>query len=253
MTRIFQDSLAWVRDHQALTVALVVAAISLIVFAWYASVRAKAGLITAVVDLEEGKTPGGFREQYRRGAPFAWRLIALYIVFGILLSTLLGLPMTVLASIAVAVGSGAGWAVFILLIPVFALVAGYAHFIVKMAERAIVIHDERVWSALGSAHRLLFARPGQSILAVIVEVGMQIIFVLLIIAIIIIAIGLAALLALILSTILPSSILAAVIGAAVVLFVAGFFLLGGWFAAFTVSYWTLVQRTLRATIDPLSL
>jgi hypothetical protein len=244
MTRIFESVIAWVQAHQLATVGIVLATIVVIVSLWYASLRAKAGLIATVVNLETGKASGRFLDAYRVGAPYAWRLIGLYLSFGVILSIVLGLPSVVVAGVASTLNESAQWGLFIALIPVLFALALYVHFITKMAERSIVVDGEGVWSSLGSSHRILFARPGQAFLTVLVDLGIQILFVLMIVAIIIIGVGLAALLALLLSTILPDSILAAVVGAAAVLFLAGFFLLGGWFAAFTTSYWTLVYRAI---------
>lgn len=248
MLRMFENAVAWARENQALTIFLVVSLLLVIIIGWYASIRAKAGLITTIVDLENGKAPGRFRDGYRRGGPFAWRLIGLYLTFGIMLSIILALPLAVISGVAMAMGEGGQWGLYIFMIPVLFIIAAYVTFITKIAERSVVIEGERIWSSLGNAHRILFSRPGQSILAVLVDFGIQIVFFLLILAIIVIAIGLAALLALLLAAVLPNSILAAVVGAAVLLFVGGFFLLGGWFASFTISYWTLVYRTLQSKV-----
>lgn len=244
MMQLFERGMDWVRANQSLTAFIVAFLILLVLFGWYASLRAKAGLITAVVDLESDRKPGRFLNEYRRGAPFAWKLIGLYVTFGLLLSIVLGLPSAIIAGVAASLGEGVQLGLFLLMIPVLLVVGLYANFITKIAERAVVVGGQRVWSALGYAHQVLFGRPGHSALSALVDLGIQILFGMLILAVIVIGIGLAALLALLLSAVLPSTILAAVFGAVVLLFVAGFFLLGGWFSAFTTSYWTLVYRAI---------
>ncbi len=232
----------WVAANVTLAVAGGILVVLLILAAWYVSLRAKAGLILAVDGLEQNRTAPRFPEAFRSGKVAVWRLVGLYVVFGFMVMAVLAVPFGIVAAIAEQMGEEALFALFLLALPFIFVIAAYVSFITKIAERSIVLDNQRIWAALGTAHRWLFRRLGNSLVALMIDIAFQILFVMLIVAVIIIAIGLAALVGLLLATILPSSIMVAVIGAVAILLTVGFLLLGGWFTAFTISYWTLIYR-----------
>jgi len=232
----------WASANPALFGILIALVVIIVLLVWYLSLRAKAGLILTVTDLEAGKSAPRFLEAYRRGGSVVWRLIGMYVLFGLIVSVVLAVPFAIVGSLARQVNETALFGFFLLALPLIVVIAAYVSFITKMAERAVILSGQRIWAALGTAHRILFGHFGQSLLAMLIDFGLQVVFIMLVMAIVIIIVGLAAVIALLLAAILPKAILAAVAGAAAILLLAGFVLLGGWFAAFTISYWTLVYR-----------
>lgn len=233
---------AWINANVELAVAFVVLAIFVLIILWYISLRAKAGMMKAVATIEDGGASPSFRQTFASGRDSIWRLIGLYLAFGIAVAVVIGVPMAFVATAVEKQGEQAIWIAFIALIPVFIVFAAYAAFVTKMAERAVVLGQMRVFAALKHAHHLLRHRLGQAAIALLIDFAIQILFMLFLVAIAVIGIGLAALLGMLLLAILPKAIMAAVIGAVAVLSAIGFLLLAGWFASFTISYWTLIYR-----------
>lgn len=241
----FVDQISiWASVNQELLYVVGGLLIVVVILIWYLSLRAKAGLILTIVDLEAGKPAPRFLEAYRLGDASAWRLMGLYLMFGLIITAILALPFALLTPIADRVTDAALIGFFLFSLPVIVLIAAYVSFITKMAERAVVLSGARIWAALGTAHRILFGRLGHSAVALLIDLGLTVLFMMLLVAIIIVAVGLAALVGLALHAILPQAIMVAVIGATALLFLAGFFLLTGWFVAFTISYWTLTYQAL---------
>jgi hypothetical protein len=232
----------WALNHSGWLIAGCLLLATLLLVGWYVSLRAKAGLIIAVTELEEGRVVDGFRNAYRSGGASVWRLVGLYLVFGILVTGVLAVPYAVVGTLIDQLSQAAVVTIFVFLFPFLIAVAAYTSFITKMAERAVVLEGQSIWRALRTAHHVLTHQLGRAVIALLIELAIRILFVLLIAAIVMIAFGLAALLAYLLALILPTEILGAVIGAAVILFLAGVILLGGWFAALMTSYWTLLYR-----------
>lgn len=233
----------WFDSHVGLTVAIVIAVLLLGFLLWYVSLRAKAGLITSVDDLEENKSPMSFGAAFARGAVAAGRLFRLYLlaaaaillVMGVVFAMLYAAYLMTTAMLVVGV---------LLLLPAIFIFIVYTNFLMKIAERHIVLGSSRIWQGITYGHRLFVSRFANSLLALLIEFGLGILFVIAVFAVVVVAVGLGALVLLLLATVMPQAVTVVVAGALLLALVVGIFLLSGWFAAFQITYWTLVYRAL---------
>ncbi len=238
LERIANDMRVWVEANWSLTIAAGVILTLLVIWFWYISIRAKAGLILSAEKLEANQPAGTFKEASASGRPFTGRIIGLYLLTLLFGTVVLGGLSAVLATIS----QPAMMIAFVCLLPIFIAVVAYANFIVKIAERHIVLADTRTGAAIAFAHQVLRNRLGQSVISVLIEFGLQILFLLAIFSIIMISVGIGALLAILIASVLPKAVVVGVVGVLALILLVGFFILSGWFSAFIISYWTLVYR-----------
>lgn len=233
----------WFTSHLALVAVISVVMIVLGVLLWYVSLRAKAGLIITAEDLEDNKPAGNFAESFKKGAPFAWRLLGLYWLVALSVIIAVGLVAAKLfiahqlSTTLLVVG-------LVLLLPALFIFVIYMSFLMKMAERHIVLKRARVWESLSYGHKILTTRFVNSLLALLIEFGLGILFVIAVFAVVVVAVGLGALVLLLLSALLPQTALAVIAILLMLALLVGIFMLSGWFAAFQITYWTLVYRAL---------
>ncbi len=238
----------WIIAHTELIIAVSLVSAAVLAVMLYISIRAKIGAIAASASAEDGKPMPTTRQALQAARGFMWRLLGFYLVFGLIV----GLMMSAVSSLMAAIypellegNSLVGWTIVALLFLISIVVVGYATFITKMTERAVVLERLPVLSAVTAAHRLLRDQTRRAVRIVLIDFGLQIAFLLFLTALVIIGVGLAGLVGLLLAAILPQTVMAAVVGAAVVLAVIGFTLLAGWFAAVMIIFWTLAYRSLR--------
>lgn len=234
----------WLHSHIAIAVVAGAIMLVLIILLVYLSLRAKAGLMLAVEDLETGKPVDNFQAAFRRGAEPVWRIFGLYLLTAVVVTVIAAIMFGVLFA-ATSPSKSAGIIAFIIMIPIFLIVVVYLNFVVKISERHIALAKGNLWQGIKLAHQLIRTRFTNSLISIAIEFGLGIIFVLAIFGIVVISIGVGAALLLVLNMIVPQPVIVVIGGILLLLLGIGIFILSGWFAAFIISYWTLVYRAFR--------
>lgn len=162
-------------NQQIATVLLVcVVVIVLLILFLYISYAAKAGMIQLVASQEkETQRQWQFKEAWRKGRPFAWRLWGLQFMVGVsLLATLLAysfffLPFILLGTLG-KVDVLLVFATIVGILGLFVLVVGmsfYFMLIQRLGEREIVLGARGVFAALRAAHHLVLYKLSVSLAA----------------------------------------------------------------------------------------
>ncbi len=243
--QFWADATRWAEANQTLAVLLAVAILTLMVFVWYLSFRAKAGLIITASESEESKMAQSYNHLFKLGRQFAWKLFGLYLIIGVIgagLVSLISLLDTSTQSTDINIAGVGKVLVFLLSV----VVTFYLSFLLRISEREVVTGEARVVLAIKRSHQLLRAQFKNSLVSLAAAFGLYIVFALAVAAVAVVSIGIGALLAVFFSTFLPA---AAVKGVIILL---GLLLLGlilfmiGWYSAFMATYWTYIFLKLKS-------
>ena len=252
--RVLGDSITVAEENffQTATGIAVIGAIILIIILialviMYISHAAKAGLILSVQKLETENKELGFGGGFKAGKVFAWRLIGLKILIGLIILAyfaVVGVPIVLLAlfapwMVALVVGLVIGIPALVLLVPLFI----YLGLIDLIGSREMVLKQKRIIASIKSAHRLLHQKLGPAVVVWLVSVLVGIVYSFAILVAVILIGGVLFLIGLMFYFIAEIAMIIYAIIAGLALFVA-LFIIAGIFTGFVSTYWTLAYLTL---------
>ena len=234
-------------EHNIFAVIIISVFFLLIMIAiTYLSYSAKAALILSVDDLESNKSIGKFANLFNRGKNYGWKIYGL----NIMVAFIIFVALIIFASPIIYIFTSGSFylksfaiisaVIGLLIIGILAL---YFNLIIQLAERIIVLKNSNVFDSFSEARYMVSQKFSLSIVTWLVNMGLNILFG------IIIALIFIAPLALIFGFLLfgysinyPLFIIPIIAGC-VVLFALVLFI-RGIFTAFTSSYWTISYRAL---------
>lgn len=243
-TNVLGVSTSWLSSGAGIIIVLALLVIAVSILVIYVSYSARAGLMSSINRLEDGNNDWGFKEAFHDGRKFAGRLFCLGLLYflGVLLVmiifavpiTLLFLwqqPMAMVSAIIL---------IFIGAIVLFAL-AVYISLTFPLAERKIVLEEERIVGALRSANDMLWKKLSSVFITYLVNVGLGLAYGMAIWLGMLIVGGLLFGIGYLFYKInmILMIIYAIIFG---VVFCAVLIALGGIFTAFLSSYWTISYR-----------
>ncbi len=245
-----QDSWATVsnffENHSAYVLIFVILFLIISVIIAYLSFSARASLIASVDNLEANKPINNFSDNFKQGFKYGWKIYGLYIIFGLIILScvaIFALPIFYIIS----AGENGNVALLLLLFltggTLITVLSIFLGLIIKFAERIIVLTNSSVFESFTKARELVFKKISVSIITLLVSIGLNILFGM------IIALVFIAPLAVIFGFLFIGDsanysllIIPAIIGG-IILFSLALFL-NGIFAAFSSSYWTISYRAL---------
>jgi len=240
----------WVTHHLPLIGILALIFFVLWLGVLYLSFAANAGLIESIDSLETSNKALGFGPAFHSGRSYVWRLVGVALFsIGIILGTMLGIGVPIVALVAI---SFVLLPLLILSIPLailafigFILLAVYVGVVANLAQRFVVLENQRVFEAFGNAHRLAWRFRPQVLLLFLANVGVSI----LVGISIAIAFGVAAVA--LFGIGIAVYAIAHILGVLIYCIVVGLFAfvtflaISGITTAFFSSYWTIGFRALR--------
>jgi len=242
--RLTAQVLDWGRDNAVLLGVLGLILLVLLIWLWILGLKASAGIITGIEDLEEKKPLATFTDLFSRGKSLVWRLVGLQLLLGLVIAVILAVIFG-----AFLANPAAGLITFMVAIPILIIFSLYFSFIGQIALIGIVLENKRIIQAVKDAHGYLKRQFVPSLLSMLIVFGLGLLFGLALIALIVLAVGVGVIIALLFTAL--SKALAAVVLGLFVLGLIGFFIwLTGYFMAFQLAFWTLVYRALRHLARP---
>ncbi len=246
----YQDSYSkainFIELNVLLIVAIAILLLLIIVAITYLSYSAKAALILSVDDLESNKSIGKFSDLFNRGKNYGWKIYGLNIIFGLIILAcvaIFALPIFYIIS----AGENGDLALLLLLFltggTLITVLSIFLGLIIKFAERIIVLTNSSVFESFTKARELVFKKFSVSIITLLVSIGLNILFGMIIALVFIAPLAVIFGFLFIGSSANYSLFIIPIIIGGIILFSLALFL-NGIFAAFSSSYWTISYRAL---------
>lgn len=252
---IQQHVTSWLSSHVGLVVALVALWLVVVVAFFIVAAVCEGATIRGSAE-HDAERPFGLGAAWRTGVHLMWTMVRFR-----LLILALNLPLIALIAawvvglIAAIINNGKAAIVIplvlggLLLIPVWIVYGTYLFFLDRLGARAVVLEELKATSAIGRAHRLLLKRFGRALLVWLLWIGVS--FVVAIALACVSAILVAPIVAIVALVALGGPVIAVAVAVVVaVILVPILFLVAGFIAAQTSTYWTLAFRRLDVDYTP---
>ncbi len=242
--RAFQDMVA------ANAPILVWVGILLVIFifcALYISYAAQAGLILSADAIEHKKKSHTFREAYRSGRPFAWRLFGMHVLLNLaMLGVFFILVSLAFILLLVAAGPGNlsgldvafGLLGIILFVIVVVVMVFLVSLVLELGKRALVLNDSTITDAIIKAKELLYYEFTSAFFASLVNSIVVMLAAIMFMIALLVSVGLLVAIGLMFFAFSTMLGLAYCLVASLAV-VAALFTIGGLLCAYQSVYWTL--------------